>query len=117
MKPIIGMFSSALILAGLQPVVAQVQPARLVTAKAALEQLFTAPDIQSEWFAPTFLKEVPLDQIQQGRTEIQKRLGNYKGIQKAGEKYVLQFEKGQLDAIVRLDDSGKIAGLLLNNPQ
>ncbi|MEH2247120.1 MAG: hypothetical protein V7K85_31715 [Nostoc sp.] len=34
-----------------------------ISAKAALERLFTSKEIQTEWFAPEFLAQVPIEQV------------------------------------------------------
>jgi Beta-lactamase enzyme family len=84
-----------------------------ITPTAALERLFAAPAPQSEWFADSFLTQVPLSQIEQIITSFRSSLGNYQAVQPDGENYVIVFEKGKVAAQIVLNSAGQIAGLLV----
>jgi beta-lactamase class A len=84
-----------------------------ITPVAALERLFTSPTPQAEWFASSFLSQVPLTQIEQIMTEFRSSLGTYQSVKPEGEDYLIQFEKGKLLAQVVLNESGQFSTLLL----
>ena len=52
--------------------------AQTITPKAALERLFTSEALQDEWFADSFLAEVPTAQLETLLTQITDQLGAYK---------------------------------------
>jgi beta-lactamase class A len=91
------------------PLVTQMQ----ITPMAALERLFSTPAPQPEWFAESFLTQVPLTQIEQIVAGFRASLGPYQSVQPQGESYQIQFEKGKLLARIAVNDSGQITGLLL----
>jgi beta-lactamase class A len=95
----------------------QVPPALVnsmnITPAAALERLFTAPSPRSEWFASSFLAQIPLTQIEQIITEFRTSLGAYQSVKPEGDSYLIQFEKGKLSAQIALNDEGQITRLLL----
>ncbi|NJO43026.1 MAG: hypothetical protein HC865_21060 [Cyanobacteria bacterium RU_5_0] len=121
MKPVIGILSSigilstALIVAFVQPAIAQVQSNQPLTERTVLERLFTAPEIQAEWFAPEFLAQVPLSELQQGRIDLQQEFGSYQDIEEESNTFVVIFERGRFDATLNLNENGQIIGLLLDN--
>ncbi|MDX2212522.1 MAG: hypothetical protein SFY66_04455 [Oculatellaceae cyanobacterium bins.114] len=84
-----------------------------ITPQAALERVFSAPQIEEAWFAPEFLAEVPFSELQEGRTFLEQELGSYQEIRQVGQTYRLVFERGQLDAAIQLNSEGQISGLLL----
>ncbi|NJR40186.1 MAG: serine hydrolase [Leptolyngbyaceae cyanobacterium CSU_1_4] len=84
-----------------------------ITPVAALERLFTSPSPQSEWFAASFLSQVPFTQVEQLLTEFQTSLGAYQSVQPDSGGYLVQFEKGKLLAQISLNEAGQIIGLLL----
>jgi beta-lactamase class A len=96
---------------------AQTQPVLVnpmkITPIAALERLFTSPSPQAEWFADSFLSQIPLTQIEQIVTEFQTSLGAYQSVQPDSEGYIVQFEKGKLLAQISVNETGQIIGLLL----
>ncbi len=98
--------------------VAQIQPAQAaLTPKAALERLFTTRPLQVNWFAPSFLSQVPLAQIDQILTSIKAELGDYQGVQPEGNTFLVIFQRGAVPSRIVLDDQGRIAGLLFKPPR
>jgi beta-lactamase class A len=81
--------------------------------QTALTQLFTSSQAQSDWFTPEFLRQVPLAQLQQLVTGIERDLGAYQDVQMAGDRFLVRFERGQIEAHISLNREGQIAGLLL----
>lgn len=81
--------------------------------QAVLERLFTASQVQSEWFDSTFLNQIPLAQIQQIVTELQRNFGAYQQVQSKGNRFFVIFERGRVAAQITLNRQGQIAGLLL----
>ncbi|HEY9641258.1 MAG TPA: serine hydrolase [Coleofasciculaceae cyanobacterium] len=114
MNPLVLLFP--LLLTAPQPI-AQLPPTMSptpssISAQAALERLFTAPQLQPEWFAKSFLNQIPLSQIQTIIAGFPASLGTYQGVQKSGEAYQVIFEQGKLSAQITLNSSGQIAGIL-----
>ncbi|MDA0265742.1 MAG: serine hydrolase [Cyanobacteria bacterium] len=89
-------------------------PAAIVTPAQALERLFTAETVESDWFAPSFLQQVPLDQIQSLLATIGGQLGPLRQVDAHGEGFALTFERGAAQAQISLDGQGRIASLLLS---
>lgn len=81
--------------------------------QAVLERLFTASQVQSEWFDSTFLNQIPLAQIQQIVTELQGNFGAYQQVQSKGDRFFVIFERGRVAAQITLNRQGQIIGLLL----
>jgi len=92
-------------------------PAQAQSPKAAIERLFTTQPLQANWFAPTFLNQVPLSQVQQMITDLKRRLGNYQGVVSEGKAYRVVFERGSVPTQIVLDGEGRIAGLLFQSPR
>jgi beta-lactamase class A len=97
---------------------AQVQPStQLMIPKTAIERLFTAEKIQANWFAPTFLAQVPVSQVEQIIMTLKTTLGTYKGVGENGEDYSVMFERGSVPTKIVLNASGQISGLLFESPR
>jgi hypothetical protein len=84
-----------------------------ITPTAALERLFSAPMPQAEWFAESFLNQVPLSQVEQIITGLRTSLGAYRSVQPDGDHYLVIFEKGKVSAQVVLNSAGQFTGLLV----
>jgi Beta-lactamase enzyme family len=84
-----------------------------ITPTAALERLLSAPSPKSEWFADSFLAQVPITQVEQIITGLRTALGSYQSVQPDGENYVIVFEKGKVAAQIGLNSAGQITGLLV----
>jgi len=87
-----------------------------ISPQMVLERLFTAPTVEREWFADSFLNQIPVppEQIIQ---DIQGQLGAFQQAQREGDRYRLQFERGSLQASIALNAQGQIVGLLFQNLQ
>lgn len=90
------------------PVIMSQQPK--ISPQAALERLFTAPEIERQWFADSFLSQVPVSPEQIIR-DLQNQLGPFQSLQSEGEGYRVVFERGSLAALIRLDETEKISSL------
>jgi beta-lactamase class A len=88
-----------------------------IAPQAALEQLFIAPQIQSEWFTPEFLQAVPVSQIEQIVKQLKATLGNYQSVRQEGSHYLVLFDGGVVPTRITLDPQGRIAGLLFEAPR
>ncbi|UIE39174.1 serine hydrolase [Leptodesmis sichuanensis] len=87
------------------------QPVFSMTPKSALERLFNATSIEAEWFAPTFLAQVPIAQVQQIIASIKAELRTYQGVESEGEDYRIVFERGFVPTKISLNANGQISGL------
>ncbi|WP_216596339.1 serine hydrolase [Allocoleopsis franciscana] len=96
---------------------AQVQPStQPMTPKAAIERLFTSKQIQTDWFTPSFLSQIPVSP-QQVIESLKTALGAYQGVQEIGEDYLIIFDRGSVPTKIVLDASGRITGLLFEAPR
>ncbi|MDJ0615736.1 MAG: serine hydrolase [Calothrix sp. MO_192.B10] len=87
-----------------------------ITPKAAIERLFTSKEISSSWFAPSFLKQVPITQVRTIITNIKNQLGTYQKVQKNGNDYLVIFDQGSLPTKIVLNSKQQISGLLFQAP-
>ncbi len=92
-------------------------PETSISAKAALERLFTSTQIQTEWFATEFLVQVPIEQVRKIITELKGQLGNYQAVQSNAQDYLILFNQGAVPAKIVLNSKGQISGLLFEPPQ
>lgn len=101
------------------PAHAQGKPAMVASSPevTALTKFLTEKNIDKNDFADVFLKQVSVDQLQPVRDQLTQVLGDFHGIRRDGERYLIDYEKGVLPAIIHLDDAGKIDGLRLLPPQ
>ena len=91
--------------------------AATISEETALSRLFTAPEIQTSWFADSFLSQISLAQIEQILKGIVANLGGYQRVDSAGNQYILTFEQGTVPTRIVLNTSGQITGLLFEPPQ
>jgi beta-lactamase class A len=88
-----------------------------LTPQAALERLFSAPQIQSEWFAPSFLVQVSAAEVQTIVRQFATQLGDLKSVvPEGGNNYRLIFARGTDEASIALDADGRIVGLFFRAP-
>jgi beta-lactamase class A len=92
------------------PAMAQAQ----TSPQAALERLFAAPTLQREWFTEEFLSQIPVPP-EQVIHDLQTNLGAFRSVEPAGESYRVVFERGSLSALIVLNASGQITGLLFQD--
>uniref|UniRef100_A0A7C3HBK3 Serine hydrolase n=1 Tax=Meiothermus ruber TaxID=277 RepID=A0A7C3HBK3_MEIRU len=88
-----------------------------ITPKAALERLFTERPARAEWFAPAFLQQVPLAQVEAILQQLLGGLGRYEGVEPDGPNFRVNFERGVVPAQISLDSEGRIQGLFFRPPQ
>lgn len=91
-------------------------PPACLSPQAALERLWTAPQVESEWFAASFLQQIPVapEQILQ---DLKTNLGALQSVQPEGEGYRVRCERGSLRALIVLNPQGQITGLLFQEMQ
>ncbi len=87
-----------------------------ISKEAVLERLFTSEDIKAEWFAPSFLKQIPITQIKSIISDVKNQLGSYQGVKTSGSDYVVNFSLGSIPTKIVLNNKRQIAGLLLQPP-
>ncbi|WP_199302840.1 serine hydrolase [Oscillatoria sp. FACHB-1406] len=88
-----------------------------LSPQAAIARLFTSPQIQSEWFAPSFLSVAPLTQIEEIVKQINGSLGKYREVQQEGDRYLIIFDRGSVPASIHLDEQGRFVGLFFGPPR
>lgn len=100
----------ALLLLGLAvPATAQ------VTEEEALERFFTR-DIQAEWFAPSFLAQVPADRLAPILEQVTGSLGAFVEVRPDGDRWMAVYEKGRVPTLLTLDAEGRFTGLRMLAP-
>ncbi|MBR8836818.1 MAG: serine hydrolase [Stigonema ocellatum SAG 48.90 = DSM 106950] len=88
-----------------------------IMPKAALERLFTSEQIQSEWFAPEFLAQIPIEKVRKIIAELKSQLLSYKAVQNNDQDYLVIFTQGSVPTKIVLNSKGQISGLLFHPPQ
>lgn len=94
--------------------VAQASP---IPPKQAIERLFTTSPLQPDWFAPSFLRQIPLPQLKRIIENIEETLGAYQVVQASGENYQVVFEEGSVPTRIVLNANGQITSLLFSPPE
>ncbi|MBV8601008.1 MAG: hypothetical protein JO359_05505, partial [Candidatus Eremiobacteraeota bacterium] len=92
------------------------QPAEDLAARRIAE-IFTASQVDPDWFAASFLTQVPAAQVTQIAGQVKAALGEYRSVAKSGDHYIATFSKGTEEITIHLDASGKIDGLFFKSPQ
>lgn len=98
-------------------VAAPANVAQALTPEAAIERLFTQPQIQANWFTEDFLTAAPVPQIQQIVASLQTALGKYQTVRREGRDYQVEFERGSVPTKITLNAQQQIAGLLFESPR
>src|SRR5438067_5608685 len=70
--------------------------AQALAPEAALERLLSAERVQEAWFAPSFLAQVPVTQVQQLVDRLHASLGGFVGVRRTADGYEVTFERGTL---------------------
>ena len=83
----------------------------------AIERLFNSNSLQYEWFAPSFLQQISLPQIERIVKNIQQTLGSYQQVQAVGENYQVFFEEGRVPTRIALNEQGQITLLFFAPPE
>lgn len=87
-----------------------------LSPEAALERLWTAPQIQREWFADSFLNQIPVTP-EQIIGQLRDSLGAFRSIQPETNGYRVRFDRGSLKATIALNSSGQIVSLFFQEIQ
>ena len=93
------------------------KPKPSITPKAAIERLFTSKKVSRSWFAPSFLKQVPITQVQNIILSINNQLGSYQEVKQDGNDYLVIFDQGSLSTKIVLNSKQQISGLLFQEPR
>ncbi|NET60756.1 MAG: serine hydrolase [Symploca sp. SIO2E6] len=120
MKFLMGLLLASFLFFPLQPRIQAIsshqEQAIPLSPQLVLERLFTSPQLQQEWFAPSFLNQIPLTQMEQIIENIEKTLGSYQEVQPDGSSYLVVFEQGSVPTKLVLDSNSQISGLLFQPP-
>jgi beta-lactamase class A len=88
-----------------------------VTPEDRLAQVFEADAIDANWFAPTFLAQVPVSQVEVIVQQYRGTLGDYVCAEGKAPAYTLVFSRGTAPAQIVLDENARIASFWLGLPQ
>ncbi|MCT7376044.1 serine hydrolase [Chelativorans salis] len=80
--------------------------------KTVLKRLFEAPELETEWFAPNFLAQIPAAQIVGVVEDLEKQYGSLQSISGEGQRFTITLERAKIPTRLVLDAEGRIAGLL-----
>lgn len=80
------------------------------------ENLFTKP-LQSEWFTPEILAQLPLGQFEAIVTQYTEALGPFEYAEGSAPTYRLTFEQGYVSSQLVLDGNGRVAGIWFGPPE
>ncbi len=78
-----------------------------------LKRLFTAPAARPEWFAPAFLKRVPIGQVNAVVGAFKAQFGAFRGVSESDDGYTVHLAHGDVTAALILDQKNLIASLLM----
>src|SRR5690606_24368916 len=95
-----------LLLAAATGVLLSAQALAAVTPQQALERLMTE-EIQPAWFAPAFLSQVPVAQVEAIVAQLTSLLGEYEGIVQENGQFLIVFSEGAVPAEIALDGQGR----------
>jgi beta-lactamase class A len=84
--------------------------------RAALERVLKADHVSPEWFADSFLAQVPVVQLDAGLAQIRAQEGKFAKVEVRNGSYYSVFEKGENKTQIALDSAGKITTLFLGPP-
>jgi hypothetical protein len=92
------------------------------TPQSALEQIIFSNKLESQWFSPEVLQNIPLSRLQEAMNEIKTKareeLGEYKSMQFIqDDQYRVIFKRGSVIATIRLDQNGGISAIGFDNPK
>jgi hypothetical protein len=73
----------------------------------ALQRVFRAPQVEPQWFAPSFLADTPLDEVRAMVDLVRDTLGDYQGAIGDGGGYLVLFSAGQRHVQAKLDEDGR----------
>src|SRR5690606_30941642 len=89
-----------------------------LTASAALERLFTAEEVQGEWFSDAMLSQVPLSMITDLIDDMTEAYGPLVEIVPIDPiQYTVKLEKATVPSQIVLGASGRIEGIYFGVPQ
>jgi hypothetical protein len=95
------------------PASAEGVSSRQAATASALERLFRARQADPQWFAPSFLEEDPLGQVQDLLDVIRLTVGDFQGVRGSGQDYVVRFSAGEKSVRAKLDEEGRFVVLLI----
>ncbi len=88
-----------------------------ITPETALERLLTADELSESWFAPLFLDQITLTQLDRVIDQVTGSLGAFQGVSPYGGSYLAEYEGGDVPTTIALDDQGRIIGIFFQPPR
>ena len=87
-----------------------------ITPNAALLRVLATQPASADWFADTFLRQIPLPEVERVVADVTRTLGPVKSVSpNADGTYTATFEHGSAAATIHLDAAGKIDELSLRS--
>ena len=88
-----------------------------ISRQAALERIAKADTPEADWFADSFLKAVPMTQIQLIMAQLHSGLGKFEEVRPDGRNFFTVYEKGVVPTQITLDKEGRVIGLFFGPPK
>jgi beta-lactamase class A len=115
-RAIRALVGAAALAAGLVTAAAAPVQAQPTSEQQAIERVFTAERLDSTWFAPVLLAEMPIARWERLRTDMIERNGAFRGTVGEGARWRAVFDRAAVPTHVALDDRGRLTALLFDRP-
>lgn len=88
-----------------------------ITPESVYGRLFTVQPMQEDWFAPEFLEEIPLFQMQVLVAQYVDMLGEFEGVDGEPPMFQLRFARGSAPSQLGVNEKGEIIGIWFGPPE
>ncbi len=112
MQRLVAFFAFSLV-----PFVAIAQAPSSITPEQAIARVFGPGLVQSGWFDPAFLAQVPIAQVQEIVDQYAGQSGKFERIEKSDEGYTVILERASFPAKAALNPQGQFTMLWFGNAQ
>ena len=85
--------------------------------EGAFARLFGAAETSGDWFAPSFLAQIPLEKVRTIVRSMKDELGALRAVRRAEGGFECDFEKGTVPAEAELDEQGRFVRLFFRPPR
>lgn len=99
------------------PVAIVMAPSTDPSPESVLEQLFRSEPAQASQFAPSFLQQISIQQIQGLLSSLKQTMGTLQTLEPIADGYELTFDNGRVPAKIQLNRQGQIVLLFFGPPE
>jgi beta-lactamase class A len=108
-------FLSAIVLLACSFSFAAAQPS--ITPEQALARVLQQTPVQAGWFAPNFLAQIPITQVDAIVKQYTGAIGAFQRADATADGFTVVMERGTAPAKIHLDGEGRIDGIWFGQPQ